>query len=109
MSDKTMLAAFAPVKMTAQFTITDGEQIANVSYEFPPGKLVTSDDIQDAASEALEQVRSQLGDGFRFQGRHDYLRALFAERAFGIQFAVPGPDRWSADWAQDDVYAGESQ
>lgn len=97
---KHSIAPHGPFKVTVEFFITDGDQIAKASFDCPPGSIPSADDIAAAAQSVLPQVQSQVGDDFRWQTRHEFVQELFAEKAGrSVNFAVPGPDTFDAEWA----------
>lgn len=95
----SVIATFAPIQVTVEFVFTDGDQVARASFDCPPGMLPTTDDIAKAAENIRAQVREQLGDAFDWQRRHAFVNDLLAERSGGMRFAIPGPDKFEAEWA----------
>ena len=94
-----MMAPFAPIRISVEFALTDGDQVAKASFDCPPGHLPSADDIAAAAKSVLAQVQDQLGDSFNFQTRYEFVRDEFEERTGMRNFAVPGKDSWEAEWA----------
>jgi hypothetical protein len=93
---------FAPIRVTVEFAFTDGNQVAKAGFECPVGDLPSREDIATAAANVMAQVQSQLGDSFKWQSRHDFMGDEMAERTGGMRFAVPGSDKWEAEWANVD-------
>jgi hypothetical protein len=106
MSEK--IATFAPIKVTVEFALTDGNMVAQAGFDCPPGELPTANDIERAAQSVLRQVQDQLGEAFVFQTRHGFVSDLLAERAGGVRFAIPGPDEWLASWADGETSTSET-
>lgn len=96
----TGIATYAPIRVSTEFSFTDGNQVATATFEFPSGEIPTEDDVRKAARKVLEQVRDQLGEGFWWQTRHGFLTDEFAARTGGVRLAIPGPDVWKAEWAE---------
>jgi hypothetical protein len=44
-------------------------------------------------------VQAQLGEQFVWQTRHGFVSDEVADRMGGVRVAIPGPDRWEAEWA----------
>lgn len=93
------LATFGPIRVSIEFVMTDGEQVAKANYECPPGMMPDEQKIAEAAAYTLAQVQSQLGPQFVWQTRHEFLSDEMAKRSGGVRFAIPGPDTWLAGWA----------
>ena len=94
------IASFAPIRVTVEFELSDGNQTVQASFGCPLGEIPTEANIAEAAASVLAQVRGQLGGEFYWQSRHGFLGAEFAERTGGARIAVPGTDQWKAEWAQ---------
>lgn len=93
------IAEFAPIRVSIEFALSNGDQVGRASFDCPPGTLPTADDIEKAAKSVLEQVQSQLGEEFGWQSREDFVRDEFESRTGMRNFAVPGSDKWAAEWA----------
>ncbi|MDQ1230976.1 hypothetical protein [Sphingomonas sp. SORGH_AS_0879] len=78
-SMNTEIAAFAPIKVTVEFSLTDGNMVARAGFDCPPGELPSAADIERAASSVLAQVRDQLGEAFCFQTRHGFVSDLLEQ------------------------------
>ena len=93
-----MIAPFAPIRVSVEFALTDGNQVARASFDCPVGHLPSAEDIETAAKSILTQVQAQLGEEFWWQTRHGFVSDEMYERT-GASFSVPGPDAWEAGWA----------
>jgi hypothetical protein len=94
------IATFAPIRVQVDFALTDGNQVATAGYHFPVGEMPTAADVEQAAAYVLKQVHEQLGEAFFFQTRHGFVSDEMAECTGGVRLAIPGPDEWTAAWAE---------
>lgn len=74
---------------------SNDHQIAEVSWDAPPGRVINEEEAKEACDQALEAVRSQL-DGMEanFLSREQFLKYKLTGSIMA-PIAMPGKDEWS--------------
>lgn len=96
------IAPHGPFTCEVMIHMTNGEDMAQASFDCPIGHAPAEADLATLAEKALEAVRAQLGDGWRLQTRDEFVQARLCEQAgapASFRFAVPEGD-FAHGWAK---------
>lgn len=85
----------APISMSMKVAVTDGNQIAQATYDFPQGKIQSKNEIDAAVINVVKMVQDQLGQGWSTCTKQEFFDLLMEEKTGTDQkFAMPGKDDW---------------
>jgi len=91
-----------PFKFSFKLCFTDGNKIAELSYEFPQGKIPSDKAIKTAIKNASEYVNSSLGGEFRLANKEEMFDNIIADK-LGAPIKVARPFS-SKEWDAFDFF-----
>ena len=82
-----------PVKITAEFYYDIGDGVvAQVEYEFPPGRIPTREEVEKALGDVAKEIGSK-DEPVTPLPRPEFFNEIVKER-FGTSTAFASPDAW---------------
>lgn len=85
----------APVQLTAKLYMTDGDLVAKLELEFPPGRFPSQDEIDTEIKKAGDGISDQVGDDWRVMTKREFWDEVMREKTgLSTKFALPGGEAW---------------
>lgn len=83
-----------PFEVELKIHLTEGEQVAVVTYSLPVGVYPTKDDIQKAIDASVETTKKQAGKEFRLETRNEFENEILSERYGGMTPIFATKEDW---------------
>lgn len=83
-----------PFEVELKIHLTDGDQVAVVTYSLPVGVCPTREDIQKAIDTSVETTKKQAGEKFRLETRNEFENEILSERYGGMTPRFATKEDW---------------